>query len=680
MTALAPTRPVAAGRAGDVPRATRRLAAAASVACTLLACANLPADAVPPGWLAAFTAPAVLLALLQGRAARAWQRALLATTLQLCACWLALLYAGPLARPAALACTILPPLAFVTVRRRFADTPLGLFLSFCTLLVGVILDGVDPPLVGAWAAAACLSLRLECHVAAATASRRPTAPAPARGAPRLAASGVLLALPCLLVVVALERALAALPSPSRPRASASVGGTAEIRGVGLSDRFDLDRGGILSDLTGEQLIRVSQPLGGSVGQDLYLRSGFFAQPDLDRWQLGRLARARAADPELHVLRRPVAGAAVHWLEIERFDGARNFVFVPPGTCELRGVPDLLVDPEREWLRQREGAARTSYQLAWQDLPMPSDLPLEPRAERLGLLTLPADLERRPFEALLAEWQVTSHAATAAARITAGLGARCRYDRQDPSGPFAHQLENFLFAPGDRRGYCMHFASAAAILLRMAGVACRIGVGLYGGDADRVDARARIYGSQHAHAWVEIPFADRGYVVFDPTPPDLRGSRARDAARATGEAKPDAAADSTSWADAFARIGEALQQPWLLLAALGAALLAALWPGARGRNARSPAAAPPALRTARRLLAHILHALAGAGHARPHGHTLEQFASALASAQSLAPEVREAFACYQEVRFGGRAFDVAREAAMQRGLAAAKALPRLGPPS
>ena len=55
------------------------------------------------------------------------------------------------------------------------------------------------------------------------------------------------------------------------------------------------------------------------------------------------------------------------------------------------------------------------------------------------------------------------------------------------------------------------------MLRMLSVPCRIGVGLYGGvPTDRADTRS--YGSQHAHAWVEIPLQGRGWVIFDPTPP------------------------------------------------------------------------------------------------------------------------------------------------------------------
>ena len=75
--------------------------------------------------------------------------------------------------------------------------------------------------------------------------------------------------------------------------------------------------------------------------------------------------------------------------------------------------------------------------------------------------------------------------------------------------------------------------------------------------------------------------------------------------------------------------------------------------------------------------HILQALARAGHARPHGHTLEQFAALLRRAGALPDELGAALRCYQEVRFGGRKFDAARERCMHAGLCAALALPAPG---
>jgi transglutaminase-like putative cysteine protease len=650
-------------------RGAERLSWLATVTGTVLAIATLPPGQVPIEWLVAFTAPAVSLGLLRRRTEHPWRRAALATVLQVAACWLAFDAVGPLSRPAALACTILPPLSFVTARHRDADSALALFLAFCMLLVGSILGGVRLPLVAAYAAAACVALRVDASLAVRR-ETRPPARAADRGALGLALSAAAMVLPCLFAAVAIERTIGYLPSPSRDRTDASdaADASARSRRVGLSDSFVLGGGDLLTNLTGEQLVRVVGENGAPVPTDLYLRSGFFAEPGLDRWQLGALETSlRPGDT--HTLRRPRADVPMVRFDLERYHGARNFVFVPPGVVTVQGVGDLVVDGAREWLRQREGAPMTPYVVAWQDLPPPAlDEAIDPRWRRHGLARLPTNLDRARFLALLTEWQVSGPPLQAAARIAEGLARRCRYDRIEPVGPYAHAIENFLFATGDRRGYCMHFASAAALLLRLCDVPCRIGVGLHGGDADPTEPGARIFGSQHAHAWVEIPIGNRGYVVFDPTPPAERGQRMPSLADPTAPDDEARAARERDTGGGFADLLVFVTQPWLLAVVLLLAIASTRWP-ARDRGT-ALAALPPLARNARRLLQRLLRALGDGGHVRRHGETLEQFAARLATEPATAPAIAAAFAAYQEVRFGGRPFDDEREGRLQAGVEAA----------
>lgn len=652
---------------GDESR-TRRALAWQLLACTTLALANLPSDELPPGWLLAFVLPGALLARLLPRLHRPWQRALAGVALQLGACWLVLATVGPIARPAALACTILPPLGFATARQQDGDQPLALFLGFCVLLVGVILDGVHLPLLVAWGSVACLALGSSSRLAVLAVAQPAAVDRPPAARGGLAATATTVA-GCVFAALALERTLAWLPSPSDRAPGSAQATTTGGRRVGLDDSFVLDgRRGVLAELTGEQLVRVRDPAGSPVPADLYLRSGFFTVPGLDRWELGPLDLVPASRPDGHALRPPLPGVPLRELEIERFAGARDFVFVPPGACEVEDLQALFVDPAREWIRQRTERPARHYLVVHQPPPpLPPDPALDPRARRHGLLTLPRDLDRGRCEALLAAWQVGAEPLAAFARIADGLARHCRYDRIEPIGPFAHALENFLFADGDRRGYCMHFASATALLLRLRGIPCRIGVGLFGGDADRREAGARVFGSQHAHAWVEIPVAGRGYVVLDPTPPAERGQRTPTRPD-PGEAADAAPATPPAAAAPLAALADLVLQPWVLALALLTALLVAVWP--RPALAAAAPAAPAPARSARRLLARLLQALAAAGHARARGQTLEELAGALARRRRLAPELAAAFAAYQQVRFGGRPFDDERERLLQQGLAAA----------
>ena len=642
-------------------RNTRTMGAVLVVGCVLCALANLPRDPLPPGWLLAFLVPGALLGALHRWSLAPWQRALLAAALQTAACWLALEFVGPMTRPAALACTILPPLGFAMLRAQETDHALALFLSFCVLLVGVILDGVHPGLLSAYVAIACLSLRYTSRAHAETHGRRARSTTALRTPRALLPATTLLVSGVLMVMFALDRVLAALPSPTRDPAArpAASSGNDGARRTGLDDSFVLDGGsGLLGELTGEQLVRVTSSDGAPLPTDLYLRSGFFSAPGLDRWQLGALDLTAPSSPDRHQLRQPVAGAPLRSLMIQRYAGAQQFVFVPPGACVIDGLPNLAVDAAREWVRQTGKPTTDVYDVAWQHLPPPRGLPLDPRGPDLGLLQLPNTLDRDRFAALLQQWRLDAEPQTAMARLAAGLAAHCRYDRLEPTGPHAHAIENFLFSPGDRRGYCMHFASAAALLLRLQGIPCRIGVGLYGGERDRRDANARMFGSQHAHAWVEVPFQGRGYVVFDPTPPSERGQSTPTRRPESDEERDPAANANAAGRALFDDALAFVLQPWFLALLLMLAVASSLLPARRSERRGAEAVMVP--KSARRALGRLLQALAAAGLPRARRQTLEAYAAEMAKAGRLLPSVKAAFLAYQEVRFGGRAFDAERE--------------------
>lgn len=77
----------------------------------------------------------------------------------------------------------------------------------------------------------------------------------------------------------------------------------------------------------------------------------------------------------------------------------------------------------------------------------------------------------------------------------------------------HPVDDFLFV--SRRGFCEHYASAFAFLMRAAGVPARVVTGYQGGERNPVDAYWVVRQSD-AHAWVEIWLAGRGWLRIDPT--------------------------------------------------------------------------------------------------------------------------------------------------------------------
>ncbi len=80
----------------------------------------------------------------------------------------------------------------------------------------------------------------------------------------------------------------------------------------------------------------------------------------------------------------------------------------------------------------------------------------------------------------------------------------------PSGE--NPISYFLFQ--SKRGYCVHFASAMALLARAAGLPARVVGGYVGGRV--VNGAWQVAGSD-AHTWPEIFFAGTGWVPFEPTP-------------------------------------------------------------------------------------------------------------------------------------------------------------------
>ena len=88
----------------------------------------------------------------------------------------------------------------------------------------------------------------------------------------------------------------------------------------------------------------------------------------------------------------------------------------------------------------------------------------------------------------------------------------RYSERVPSRPYP--LSDFIFK--DKVGYCQQFSGAMALMLRMNGIPARVAGGFAPGIYDEATKEFRVR-DLDAHSWVEVYFADIGWVPFDPTP-------------------------------------------------------------------------------------------------------------------------------------------------------------------
>ncbi|MBS0365592.1 MAG: DUF3488 domain-containing protein [Proteobacteria bacterium] len=136
-------------------------------------------------------------------------------------------------------------------------------------------------------------------------------------------------------------------------------------------------------------------------------------------------------------------------------------------------------------------------------------PLERRID----MSLPADANPRSRALALA---LRQHAADDSAFALALLEYFRRGGFQytlTPGTLGMDSVDDFLFR--SREGFCGHYASAFAALLRAAGVPARVVTGYLGGEWNPV-GRFFVVRQSDAHAWVEAWLPARGWTRFDPT--------------------------------------------------------------------------------------------------------------------------------------------------------------------
>lgn len=155
-----------------------------------------------------------------------------------------------------------------------------------------------------------------------------------------------------------------------------------------------------------------------------------------------------------------------------------------------------------WPHASEGPVEDSVWLReWVNLP-PG---FNPRT-----LAWAASLRQRPelaeADALTLARAVLSHIARAGFRYTLspGLGE---------GAPTPHLIDEFWF--DQKAGFCEHFSSAFAVIMRALDVPARVVVGYQGAELNPVDGQYIVRNS-NAHAWVEVWQSGVGWVRVDPT--------------------------------------------------------------------------------------------------------------------------------------------------------------------
>ncbi|MTW20459.1 transglutaminase TgpA family protein [Allochromatium palmeri] len=146
---------------------------------------------------------------------------------------------------------------------------------------------------------------------------------------------------------------------------------------------------------------------------------------------------------------------------------------------------------------------------------------EPDARVRALaLELPDNVTPR-MRALVEDWrtQVTDGRSDRADDWTLVQRALAHFNRENfyytllPPKLGANPADEFLFET--RSGFCEHYASSFALLMRIAGIPSRIVLGYLGGETNAFGGYTIVRQSD-AHAWVEVLIEGRGWVRVDPT--------------------------------------------------------------------------------------------------------------------------------------------------------------------
>ncbi len=125
---------------------------------------------------------------------------------------------------------------------------------------------------------------------------------------------------------------------------------------------------------------------------------------------------------------------------------------------------------------------------------PPDLPPEIRSEALRIT---ADVDTDYAQAVMLQNYLR--------------GPDFEYSEEAPGDGGSDAIQDFL---REKRGYCIHFASAMALMARTLGIPARVGVGFLPGDKE---GDSWVITGRDAHAWPELYFQDVGWVRFEPTP-------------------------------------------------------------------------------------------------------------------------------------------------------------------
>ncbi len=332
-------------------------------------------------------------------------------------------------------------------------------------------------------------------------------------------------------------------------------GTAAAVTTGTESEVNLAQAGPRS-YSGVDLLRVECDVPGP----LYLRAGSYSDYTGESWLRGVANSGSLYDLSVLFPARgaQASGAQAHFLTVTHLqDEARDLlapyqfsgVFSGAGSPLDSAPAPVLWSVVQDSVLRVQGEDQSSYSFAYYPLdgdPLPvsasGDGPAQSETERY------ADLEEDyrwdaysnyldvPDETAeyLRAWRAEAEADLEApagdgslygdilgqaARVARLLGENTRYDLQTPRMEEGEDFVIHFLEEG--RGYCMHYASTAAMLLRLEGIPARYVQGYL---VQVPDSGSATVSDSAAHAWVEVYLDGYGWYPVEVTPPDGTGGQ------------------------------------------------------------------------------------------------------------------------------------------------------------
>ena len=195
-----------------------------------------------------------------------------------------------------------------------------------------------------------------------------------------------------------------------------------------------------------------------------------------------------------------------WITIEPHGGRWMFALdwpsaPPPGASLAPGNYLWSREPIRKPRRYEVKSSRAI-----------SDKELSPR-ERKMLLEVPAWLSPAVRD-LAQSWSSSSHDPRAVVNRALQFFRSGGFQYSLSPGPYKERdLDEFLFHR--RLGFCEHYASSFATLMRLAGIPARVVVGYLGGEYNEF-GRFFLIRQADTHAWCEVWLPESGWQRVDPT--------------------------------------------------------------------------------------------------------------------------------------------------------------------